>query len=99
MHVLVTGHLGYVGPGVIGSLKEAGHRVTGLDIGYFRECVDATRLPVQADRELTMDIRDVSAGVLEGIDAIVHLAGLSNDPLGQLHPELTSAINHAGTAR
>jgi nucleoside-diphosphate-sugar epimerase len=99
MHVLVTGHLGYVGPAVIARLKESGHRVTGLDAGYFRECADPVARAVAADTEITKDIRDVAASDLRGLDAVVHLSGLSNDPLGQLDPGLTAAINHAATIR
>jgi nucleoside-diphosphate-sugar epimerase len=99
MHVLVTGHLGYVGPGVVTALKEAGHRVTGLDVGYFRECIDPDQKAIRADQEIVADVRDVTAQNLEGVDAIVHLAGLSNDPLGQLNPGLTMAINHDATIR
>src|SRR5690348_8113271 len=97
MHILVTGHLGYVGPAVVARLKEAGHRVTGLDIGYFRDCVDARLRAVEPDAELMMDTRDVAKRDLEQIDAIVHLSGLSNDPLGKLDPALTMTINHAAT--
>ena len=97
MHVLVTGHLGYVGPGVVAALKQAGHRVTGLDIGYFKECIDPGQVIVAPDRTIVADVRDVSARDLEGIEAIVHLAGLSNDPLGQLNPALTGMINHDAT--
>ena len=94
MHILVTGHLGYVGPGVVAALKAAGHRVTGADIGYFRECIDPEQKTIAADRELCVDVRDIAIRDLNGIDAIVHLAGLSNDPLGELNPELTANINH-----
>jgi nucleoside-diphosphate-sugar epimerase len=99
MKVLVTGHLGYVGPVVIAALKDAGHRVVGLDVGYFRDCVDPALGGVDADSELCMDIRDVTGRELDGVDAIVHLAGLSNDPLGALDPRLTAAINHEATIR
>jgi nucleoside-diphosphate-sugar epimerase len=99
MHVLVTGHLGYVGPAVLAELKGAGHRVTGLDIGYFGECVDGGLPQAKPDAEVRADMRDVRPETLSGIDAIVHLAGLSNDPLGQLVPELTAAINHDATLR
>ena len=94
MHILVTGHLGYVGPGVVAALKAVGHRVTGADIGYFRECIDPEQKTIAADRELCVDVRDIAIRNLNGIDAIVHLAGLSNDPLGELNPELTADINH-----
>lgn len=99
MHILVTGHLGYVGPAVVARLKEAGHRVTGLDVGYFRDCIDTRLRAAAPDAELTIDIRDVATRDLKHVDAIVHLSGLSNDPLGQLDPALTMAINHAATLR
>jgi nucleoside-diphosphate-sugar epimerase len=99
MHVIVTGHLGYVGPGVVAALKEAGHFVTGLDIGYFRECIDVSQKTVPTDRDIIADVRDVVGRDLEGADAVVHLAGLSNDPLGQLNPTLTATINHEATMR
>lgn len=98
-HILVTGHLGYVGPGVVAALKEVGHKVTGLDVGFFRECIDDKQKTVPVDREIVADVRDIDARVLEGVDAIVHLAGLSNDPLGKLNPELTAIINHRSTVR
>lgn len=96
-HVLVTGHEGYVGPGVIEALKEAGHQVTGLDVGYFSGCVDDRQKLVQPDRMIVSDVRDVTAADLVGADAIVHLAGLSNDPMGELDSNLTEAINHEAT--
>jgi len=99
MRVLVTGHLGYVGPSVVACLKEAGHHVTGLDAGYFSDCVDPTLGLTDVDTEFRIDIRDIGVQVLDRIDAIVHLGGLSNDPLGQLDPDLTTAINHSATVR
>jgi nucleoside-diphosphate-sugar epimerase len=99
MKVLVTGHLGYLGPVVIAALKDAGHRVVGLDVGYFRDCVDPALSCADADSEFCMDIRDVTVRELDGVDAIVHLAGLSNDPLGALAPRLTAEINHHATIR
>lgn len=93
MRVLITGHLGYVGPWMVRAFKEAGHHVTGLDIGYFAECVDPLDGFPAPDREIVRDIRDVTVADLDGIDAIVHLAALSNDPLGQLDSALTRAIN------
>lgn len=99
MRVLVTGHQGYVGPEVVAALKSRGHSVVGLDSGYFQDCVD-DRLPLVApDAEIACDMRDVERRMLEGANAVVHLAGLSNDPLGKLVPELTSSINHAATVR
>ena len=95
MKVLVTGHHGYIGSVVAPMLIEAGHDVTGLDTFFYEGCdllEDAADVPT-----LRMDLRDVTTGVLEGYDGIVHLAALSNDPLGELDEELTREINLRGT--
>jgi len=99
MQVLITGHLGYVGPWMIRAFKEAGHSVAGLDVGYFKECVDPLDGFPGPDRECVRDVRDVTSADLDGIDAIVHLAALSNDPLGHLDPTLTHAINTEASLR
>src|SRR5471032_2847226 len=93
MHVLVTGHLGYIGPVLIKVFKRAGLRVSGLDIGYFAECLPDRRDDVRPDHEIIRDIRDVTLDDLKGVEAVVHLAALSNDPLGELSPTLTHSIN------
>ena len=95
MRVLVTGHHGYIGSVAAPMLQEAGHDVTGLDTFFYEGCdlVD----DVFAFPTLRMDIRDVTTDVLEGYDGIVHLAALSNDPLGELDEELTREINFRGT--
>lgn len=95
MRVLVTGHHGYIGSVLAPMLRDAGHDVVGLDTFFYRGCDlgDETEfLPA-----LTRDLRDVTAGDLEGFDAIVHLAALSNDPLGDLRAGWTYAINRDGT--
>lgn len=92
MRILLTGHLGYIGAVMAPFLSAAGHDVTGLDTGYFADCVMGP--PVPALPELRMDLRDVTPGDLEGFDAVVHLAALSNDPVGDLEPEQTYDINH-----
>jgi nucleoside-diphosphate-sugar epimerase len=95
MKVLVTGHHGYIGSVVAPMLKEAGHDVTGLDTFFYEGCDlldDALDFPT-----LSMDIRDITTDVLEGYEGIVHLAALSNDPLGGLDEELTREINFRGT--
>lgn len=99
MRVLITGHLGYVGPWMVRAFKEAGHHVTGLDVGYFRECVDPLPGFPAPDAERVRDVRDVTAADLRGVDAIVHLAALSNDPLGHINPALTRAINTEASLR
>jgi len=98
MRVLVTGHAGYIGTVLAPILQAAGHEVHGLDADLFAGCLfDPARLPsVPAQRR---DVRDVRPADLDGFDAVVHLANLSNDPLGNLDPGLTYAINHAATMR
>lgn len=97
MRVLVTGSEGYIGTIVVPRLTHAGHEVVGLDIGLFAECVHGPPPPDGAT--LRVDLRDVQRTHLEGFDAVVHLAALSNDPLGDLEPEHTLAINHLGSVR
>ncbi len=97
MRVLVTGHDGYIGTALVPLFKEAGHEVVGLDSCLFEGCVfgrDAA--PVRAIRK---DIRDVAPADVKGFEAIVHLAGISNDPLGDLNPELTLEINYRASVR
>ncbi len=97
MKVLVTGHDGYIGHVLAPMLQARGHDVTGLDSYLFEGCVfgrDTLRVPA-----IRKDIRDVTADDLAAFDAILHLAGLSNDPLGDLAPETTYAINHAASVR
>lgn len=96
MRLLVTGNQGYIGTVLVPLLQQAGHEVRGLDTGLFRECA---LIPFTSPPTLRKDVRDVEARDLEGLDAIVHLAGLANDPLGDLDPPLTYDINHAATVR
>ncbi len=96
--VLVTGQNGYIGSVLVAMLLADGHEVIGLDTDLFADCIfgdyDVPRIP-----SLNIDIRDTSALELEGFDAVIHLAGLSNDPLGDLDPTLTYEINHAASVR
>ncbi len=97
MRVLVTGHAGYIGTVMAPMLVAAGHDVVGLDSNLFGQCAfTAETLPVP---QIGQDIRDVDARDLEGFDSVIHLAGLSNDPLGNLNPALTYEINHAASVR
>ncbi|MFI5664028.1 NAD-dependent epimerase/dehydratase family protein [Streptomyces sp. NPDC051684] len=92
MRVLLTGHQGYLGTVMAPVLKAAGHDVVGLDSGLFADCVlGETPDDPQGHR---VDLRDVTAEHVAGVDAVIHLAALSNDPLGSLAPELTYDINH-----
>ncbi len=94
MRVLVTGHQGYIGLVLVPMLVERGHDVVGLDSGLFEECVvDEITQEVTSIR---MDIRDATARQFDGIEAVINLAALSNDPLGDLYPDTTADINHSG---
>jgi nucleoside-diphosphate-sugar epimerase len=94
MRLLVTGHKGYIGSVMVPILEAAGHDVVGLDSDFYQACTFGEGLP--SVPELRKDIRDVEARDLHGFDGVVHLAALSNDPLGDLNPELTYDINHRG---
>jgi nucleoside-diphosphate-sugar epimerase len=99
MRVLVTGHEGYLGSVLVPRLVDAGHQVVGLDTGLF---ADGTIGPVPADvPALRVDLRDVTKDHLAEVapDAVMHLAALCNDPLGDLDPELTYDVNHRSTIR
>jgi nucleoside-diphosphate-sugar epimerase len=92
MRVLVTGHDGYIGSVMTPLLTAAGHEVVGLDIGLFRSFALGDAAPPVAT--IAKDIRDVDATDLDGLDAVIHLAAISNDPVGDLDPELTFDVNH-----
>ncbi len=97
MRILVTGHKGYIGTVMVPLLLDAGHEVVGLDSDLFRGCTfTAGMRPVP---EMLTDIRDVEPAHLHGFEAIVHLAALSNDSLGNLNPGVTTEINHAAAVR
>jgi nucleoside-diphosphate-sugar epimerase len=95
MKVLVTGHHGYIGSVLAPALGSAGHEVVGLDTFYYRGCNfgDGSEF----EPALALDLRDIKPAHLEGFDAVVHLAALSNDPLGDFNPNWTYAINRDGT--
>lgn len=95
MRVLVTGHHGYVGSVLAPGLREAAHEVVGLDTFYYRGCDFGDGSELKPSLEL--DLRDVRPAELEGFDAVVHLAALSNDPLGDFNPDWTYAINRDAT--
>lgn len=99
MRVLVTGHKGYIGTVLVPMLIAEGREVVGLDSDLYEQCTFGDEDGIQVIPELSKDIRDVEASDLDGFDAVIHLAGLSNDPLGNLNPELTYEINHAASVR
>ncbi len=95
MQILITGHCGYIGRVATRQALQAGYDVVGLDAEYFgREAFTHPKL-----RQIHGDIRDVQADDLHGVDAIIHLAALSNDPMGALNPGLTEAINRDASLR
>ena len=97
MKILVTGHNGYIGTVLVPMLHAAGHEVTGLDSDLYARCTFGSNMP--SVPELKKDIRDIEASDLEGFDAVMHLAALSNDPLGNLNPTLTYEINHKASVQ
>jgi nucleoside-diphosphate-sugar epimerase len=97
MRVLVTGHKGYIGSVMVPMLINAGHDVLGIDSDLYRNSTYGGELPKV--REIIKDIRDITKDDLQGVEGIIHLAGLSNDLLGDLNPELTYDINHKASVR
>lgn len=97
MKAFVTGNKGYIGIHLVELLKEAGCEVTGCDVGLFDGC--EWEPGVAPDRQLDKDVRDLTPQDLDGHDCVMHLAALSNDPMGDLQPGLTEAINLDGSVR
>ena len=97
MRVLVTGHLGYIGSALVPLLRSAGHDVVGLDNELFSW--DDQGVSICDIDEMLFDVRDVERTDLLGFEAVIHLAGISNDPLGDLNPACTFEINHLASAR
>jgi nucleoside-diphosphate-sugar epimerase len=97
MRILVTGDKGYIGTVMVPLLIQEGYTVTGLDSDWFEQSA-FSELPVKIVSR-KKDLRDLEPSDLEEFDAVIHLAGLSNDPLGDLNPSLTYDINHAASVR
>lgn len=98
MHVLLTGNDGYLGSLLTPELLQRGFQVTGLDTGFYKERSLYRSGPFSAFT-IVKDLRQLEAQDLKGVDAIVHMAELSNDPAGQLAPHITHEINHKGSVR
>lgn len=101
--ILVTGNMGYVGPSVVGRLREShpGASLIGLDAGYFAHCLTGcSAMPERSlDYQYFGDVRSTPPSLLDGVDAVVHLAAISNDPIGNVYDEVTLEINHEATVR
>ena len=99
MRVLVTGHLGYIGTVLTPMLVRAGHEVVGLDSDLYSRCTFSAGGQISSVPTIQKDVRDTVEEDLIGFDGVLHLAALSNDPLGNLEPALTDEINHRASAR
>jgi nucleoside-diphosphate-sugar epimerase len=97
MKVLLTGHRGFIGAVMAPFLRAAGHEVVGSDTGLFAACGFGPA-PTEIS-EMRDDLRDVAVERLRGFDAVIHLAALSNDPLGNVNPDCTYEINHLASVR
>lgn len=96
--VIVTGHNGFIGPHLVRLLKEEGYHVKGIDTNYFDDSCKFSEYK-KPDEELIKDVREIDKSDLEGVYAICHLAGLSNDPMGALNENLTFDINYKASVR
>jgi len=97
MRVFVTGHKGYIGTHLVDVLKREGHRVTGCDLGLFDGCAWDSMAP--ADTDLVKDVRQITPQDVQGHDCVMHLAAISNDPMGAINADLTFAINRDASIR
>src|SRR5262245_3418052 len=99
MKVLLTGHQGYIGAVMVPMLLNAGHDVTGYDSDLYERCTYSAGGQMVSVPSIHKDIREATVEDLKGFDAVIHLCALSNDPLSDINPELTYAINHRGSVR
>ena len=98
MKILITGNMGYIGPCVVEKLRLSYPDATliGLDIGYFASCLTNAQIfpECRVDQQYFADVRDLPSGLLDGVDAVIHLAAISNDPMGKAFEDITLDINH-----
>jgi nucleoside-diphosphate-sugar epimerase len=97
LRILVTGHNGYIGSVLVPLLERAGHEVVGLDSDLFARCIFGPN--GHEVRSLQLDVRDIETEYLAGFDAVIHLAAVCNDPVGNLNPQATYDINHLASVR
>jgi nucleoside-diphosphate-sugar epimerase len=97
MRVLVTGHLGYIGSVMVPLLLKHGHEVSGFDCNLYERCTFEAGGKLAMVPHIRKDVRDATKDDLRGFDAVIHLAALSNDPLGNLNPNITYDINYRGS--
>ncbi len=97
MKVFVTGHLGFIGTHLVDLLKQEGHGVVGCDLNLFKGC--NWEPMVKPDRELVKDVRKIEANDLDGCDCVMHLAAISNDPMGALNAQITFEVNRDASIR
>jgi nucleoside-diphosphate-sugar epimerase len=98
MKILITGNMGYIGPCIVNRLRSSysDAMLIGLDTGYFANCLtNAKILPeCRVDQQYFADVRNLPSGLLEGVDAVLHLAAVSNDPMGNAFEDVTMDINY-----
>lgn len=103
MNILITGNMGYVGPGVVAHLRQVFPQayLAGYDMGYFAACL--THAPILPESRLNQqyfgDVRTITADVLQGVDAVIHLAAISNDPMGTRYEDITLDVNYRSSIR
>jgi nucleoside-diphosphate-sugar epimerase len=97
MKVFVTGHQGFIGTHLVDLLKQEGHTVVGCDMGLFEGC--NWEPMVKPDRELRKDVRKIEASDLDGCDCVMHLAAISNDPMGAMNARITFLVNREASIR
>src|SRR5262245_46025237 len=99
MRVLITGHKGYIGSVMVPLLTQAGHELFGFDNDLYRRCTYPSGGTISDVPTTEKDTRDIELADVEGMDAVIHLAALSNDPLSNLNSSITYQINHAAVMR